>query len=85
MDMFLDSIWKEIDKSKLSAVTKFSYLKEPVTSNVRVFIDGLEFTTESYKKAKNLLHTKFGETSEVHWYQSTRDVTRICNKYYKIS
>ena len=55
----------EIDKSKLPAVTKFSYLKELVIPKVRASINGLPFTTEGYNRAKNILHTKFGETSEV--------------------
>ena len=55
----------EIDKSKLPAVTKFSYLKEFVIPKVRASINGLPFTTERYNRAKNILHTKFGETSEV--------------------
>ena len=55
----------EIDKSNLPAVTKFSYLKELVIPKVRASINGLPFTTEGYNRARNILHTKFGETSEV--------------------
>ena len=55
----------EIDKSKLPAITKFSYLKELVIPKVRSSINGLPFTTEGYTRAKNILHTKFGQTSEV--------------------
>ena len=46
-------------------VTKFSYLKELVDLKVRNLIDGLPFTPEGYKKAKDLLARRYGKTSEV--------------------
>ena len=55
----------DIDKSNISAVGKFSYLKELLNPKVRVLIDGLPFTTEGYERAKNILSTKYGKLSEV--------------------
>jgi len=55
----------EIDKSEVSPITKFSYLKELLIPKVRVYVDGLPFTTEGYERAKNVLKTKYGKPSEV--------------------
>ena len=55
----------EIDKSNISSVGKFSYLKELLNPKIRTLIDGLPFTTEGYERAKNILTTKFGKQSEV--------------------
>ena len=55
----------QIDKSSTPEVTKFSYLKELVDLKVRNLIDGLPFTPEGYKKAKDLLARRYGKTSEV--------------------
>lgn len=55
----------EIDKSTLSAVAKFSYLKELVGSKAKVCIEGLPFTSEGYERAKSILKTKYGKPSEV--------------------
>ena len=42
----------EIDKSDISPVTKFSYLKEMIEPKVRSLVNGLPFTTEGYERAK---------------------------------
>ena len=55
----------EIDKAKLTQVAKFSYLKELLVPNVRASVDGLPFTTEGYERAKHILKTKYGKSSEV--------------------
>ena len=55
----------QIDKSSVDSVTKYSYLKELVEAKVRKLIDGLPFTKEGYDKAKDLLHKRYGQTSEV--------------------
>ena len=55
----------EIDNSDVSSITKFSYLKELVEPKVRSCIDGLPFTSEGYERAKNILTTKYGKTSEI--------------------
>ena len=41
------------------------YLKELVDPKVKTAIDGLPFTTEGYERAKNILKTKYGQTSEI--------------------
>ena len=46
-------------------MTKFQYLKESVIPKVRSTIDGLPFSIKVYKRAKNILRDKYGETSEV--------------------
>ena len=43
----------------------FLYLKELVELKIRTCIDGLLFTTEGYKEAKEILQTKYGNTSEI--------------------
>ena len=53
------------EKSELSPVLKFSYLKELVSPKVRSLIDGLSFTTKGYTRAKNILVKKYGKYSEV--------------------
>ena len=54
-----------VDKSQMADITKFSYLKEFVDPKVRKSIDGLPFTAEGYKKAKDILIERFGNISEV--------------------
>ena len=49
----------------MAAVTKFSYLKELVDPKVKTAIDGLPFTTEGYRRAKNILESKYGQMSEI--------------------
>ena len=55
----------DIDKTRLPAVTKFAYLKELVDPRLRQGIDGLPFTSEGYERAKNILQTNYGQTSEI--------------------
>ena len=55
----------EIDKADVAAVTKFSYLKELVDPKVRSCIDGLPLSTEGYERAKAILETRYGDTSEI--------------------
>ena len=62
---FWNQFQTEIDKAKLTQVAKFSYLKELVVPSVRASIDGLLFTTEGYERAKYILKTKYGKSSEV--------------------
>ena len=51
-------IWSQfeskIDRSELSAVSKFSYFKELISPKIGVLIDGLSFTNEDYTRAKNI-------------------------------
>ena len=62
---FWNQFESDIEKSELSPVSKFSYLKELVSPKVRSLIDGLPFTTEGYTRAKNILEKKYGKPSEV--------------------
>ena len=55
----------EVNRAEVAQVTKFSYLKELLEPKVRTTIDGLPFTTEGYERAKNILKTKYGKTSEI--------------------
>ena len=59
---FWNKFQAEIDKTGLPAVTKFAYLKTLVEPRVR---KGLPFTSESYERAKNILQTNYGQTSEI--------------------
>ena len=55
----------EIDKcGHVPAVSKFAYLKDLLEPKVRTGIDGLPFSSEGYERAKNILITKYGKTSE---------------------
>ncbi|CAB4044305.1 Hypothetical predicted protein, partial [Paramuricea clavata] len=54
----------QIHKAELSAVTKFSYLKELVELRVRKLIDGLPFTDAGYEKAISLLRKCYGQPDE---------------------
>jgi chromosome segregation ATPase len=58
----------EVDRAEVAQVTKFSYLKELLEPKVRTTIDRLPFTTEGYERAKNILKTKYGKTSEMRTY-----------------
>ena len=53
---FWNQFESDIEKSELPPVSKFSYLKELVSPNVRSLIDGLPFTTEGYttQPARNI-------------------------------
>ena len=50
----------QIDKTGLSPISKFSYLKELLGPKARVIIDGLPFTTEEYERAKVILKSSLG-------------------------
>ena len=54
-----------IEPAHAPDVTRFSNLKELVDLKVCNLIDGLPFTPEGYKKAKDLLGRRYGKTSEV--------------------
>ena len=51
----------QIDKSGLSPISKFSYLKELLAPKARVLIDGLPFTTKGYERAKDIFKSRFGK------------------------
>lgn len=62
---FWNQFETQIDKVEMSAITKFSYLKEFLVPKVRTLIDNLPFTSEGYARAKSILSAKFGKSSEV--------------------
>ena len=63
---FWNTFVEEVDnKPTFPATTKFSYLKEYLGPKVRPIIESLPFTTEGYTRAKMILTTKYGKTSEI--------------------
>ena len=62
---FWNKFCAEIDSTDLPQVTKFAYLKELVLSKARADVDGLPFSTEGYERAKNILKSEYGKTSEI--------------------
>ena len=62
---FLNQFESQIGKCGLPQVSRFSYLKELVIAKVRLLIDSLPLTSEGYKRAKNILLTKYREPNEV--------------------
>ena len=62
---FWNQFEAEIDRANIDAVAKFSYLKELLLPKVRVHIEGLPFTTEGYERAKHILKSTYGKSSEV--------------------
>lgn len=62
---FWNKFSAEIDATDLSAVTKFAYLKELLVTKVRADIDGLPFNLEGYERAKAILKSEYGKTSEI--------------------
>ena len=55
----------EIDRAEVPGVTKYLYLKELVDPKIRKEIDGLQFSSEGYEKAQNILKRKYGKPGEV--------------------
>ena len=57
---FWHQLQSETDRSELSAVYKFSYPKELISSEARIII-----VDEGYTRAKNILIRKHGKPSKV--------------------
>ena len=55
----------EVVAANVSQITKFYFLKELWEPQVRSSIDSLPFTTEGYKRAKNILKMRFGNESKI--------------------
>ena len=55
----------EIDQVQISLISKFSFLKERLVPKVRKMIDELPFTSEGCVKAKLILPSRYGKTSEI--------------------
>ena len=62
---FWNQFKREIDWSKMSGVSKFFYIRELIFPKVKIIIDELPFTSESYTRAKNTLICNYGKSSEV--------------------
>ena len=62
---FWNQFTVEIDSKEMNSVTKMSYLRELVEPKVQILINGLPFTTEGYARAKSILQSKYGCSSEV--------------------
>lgn len=62
---FWNTFEAEIDKTDVPPVTKFAFLKEWLEPKVRAEVEGLPFTTEGYQRAKNILQSEYGKTSEI--------------------
>eukprot|EP00795_Rhopilema_esculentum_P004345 gene4345-20561_t len=62
---FWNQFEAEIDRVKIDSVTKFSYLKELLMPKVRANVEGLPFTTEGYERAKQILKSTYGKSSEI--------------------
>ena len=61
---FWNQFESEIDKAEIGPVGKLSYLKEFLIPRVRLFIDGLPFTSEGYSRDKSILLGKFVKSNE---------------------
>ena len=62
---FWNTFEAEVDKADVPPVTKFAFLKEWLEPKVRDEVEGLPFTTEGYQRAKNILKSEYGKTSEI--------------------
>lgn len=62
---FWNKFKAEIDAADIPPVTKFAHLKELLESDVCESIDGLPFSPEGYVRAKNILKSNYGKTSEI--------------------
>ena len=84
---FWNTFTEEIDKTAISATSKFSYLKELLGTKQRTQIDGLPFSTEGYNRAKTILENKYGQTSEIESADDKRYIsitnTRIFRDFSK--
>ena len=62
---FWNKFEAEIDTANISQITRFSYLREMLQPNIHLSIDSLPFSSEGYKRAKNILKSKHGKSREV--------------------
>ena len=76
---FWGQFTEAIDKTRMTALTKFSYLKEFVDVKVRKTIDRLPFTAEGYTRVRSILMDHYGKESEIVkvYVQNTLDLPRI--------
>ena len=62
---FIDTFEAAIDKSSLSDVEKFNYLKGYLQDNALKTIEGLSLTNENYPKALDLLKERYGNVQMI--------------------
>ena len=62
---FWNKFEAKIDAADIPPVTKFAHLKELLESDVCESIDGLLFSSEGYERAKNILKSNYGKSSEI--------------------
>ena len=62
---FWNQFEAEIDGSTIAPVTKFSYLRDMLSNQPLSMINGLPFNAEGYERAKTILQSKYGKSSEV--------------------
>ena len=62
---FWNKFTAEIDSKDLPSITKFAYWKELIDTKIRADIEGLPFNSEGYERAKNILKSEYGKTSEI--------------------
>ena len=62
---FWNQFRETIDKSSVSNVTKFSYLRELLDKKVKPEVEALPFTNEGYNRAKSILEAKYGKEFEI--------------------
>jgi hypothetical protein len=62
---FWNTFKGEIDSTDLPSVSKFGYLRQLLEPTVRSEVAGLPFNTEGYERAKNILESEYGKTSEI--------------------
>ena len=55
----------QIVHAKFAQVTKYNVLNQMLKPKVRVLVDGLPCTAESYERVKNIIKFKYGKDSEV--------------------
>ena len=58
---FHDSFFEMIDKSEISEVENFSYLKSYLSGSAEETLSGLSLTSENYNVAMDMLNTRFGD------------------------
>lgn len=77
---FWNQFEAEINRADVATVRKYFNLQELVEPKVRSCIEGLPFSTEGYERAKTILVTKYGDTSEMLFLYN--QIYVIGNRYF---
>ena len=62
---FCEKFLETIDKTSVTAIVKFSYLRKLLDSKAKRKIEALSFTPEGYNRTKSILLEKYGKKSEI--------------------